>query len=122
MKAPKQPSPASTLLVITVGFLVIYLLTGARWVLLTAVTFGVIGVVSPWLSGKISAVWMGLSVVLSKVVPPIILGIIYLIVLLPLAVMARAFRKDPLRLSPKYPSYFVEVNRRFEPKDLENLW
>jgi hypothetical protein len=43
-------------------------------------------------------------------------------VLFPLALAARLFIKDPLMLSSRCDSYFIDTNRQIGKKDLEKMW
>lgn len=110
------------MLVITTGFLAVYLLKSWQWALYVSLAAGVTGIVSPRLSRKIEWGWMKLGKLLSYVVPNILLTLIFYLVLFPVALLSRIGRKDPLMLSRDHESYFIEVDREIEPEEFEKIW
>lgn len=122
MKAPKS-NPTKTALTITVGFLVIYWFKEWNWALLVAITVGLAGVISPFLSRKIEALWMGISKVLSYIMPNVLLTAIFYLILFPIALASRFFgKKDPLFLSNPKSSLFKDTHKKFDKKSFQNPW
>lgn len=114
---------SKTILVITTGFLVVFLLWDHQWALYIALGVAVAGVVSDYLSGKITWVWMKLAWLLSLVIPKILLAAVFYLLLLPLALISRIFRKEaPLTLKNNKESLFVEYNKTIEPSSFEKTW
>lgn len=87
-----------------------------------ALSIGVLGIISPYLSKKIHKIWTKISEILGFVVPKIILSIVFYLVLVPISFLFRKFNKDPLMLSDEYDSYFITVNRVYDKKSFENTW
>ena len=112
----------STILVICVGFLLIYLKFHWRWSIITSVVIGLIGILSPFLSRQVEWLWTKLSKLLSYIVPNILLTIIFYFFLFPIALLSRLFNKDPLMLSGKYKTYFIDMNKAVDKKSFENIW
>jgi hypothetical protein len=112
----------STILVISTGFLILYLIFSWKWAIIVSLTAGIIGILSPYLSRKIEWLWMKLSKLLGYIVPNILLSIVFYFFLFPISVLYRIFNKDPLMLSKKYNSYFTDINRNIDKKSLEKLW
>jgi hypothetical protein len=112
----------STMLIISTGFLVIYLLKSWQWAVYVSLGAGIVGIVSPFLSRKIEWLWMKLGKLLSYIVPNILLTLIFYLILFPIALLTKLGRKDPLMLSPDHESYFVDVGKEIEPKDFEKIW
>ena len=111
------------LLTINVGFIVIYLITGHNWAIITSLLIGLIGVFSSYLSYVIAALWMKIAWVLSFIVPNILLSIIYFLILCPVAILSRAFRKkDPLGLRDTENSTFKDKNEEFDKPSFEKTW
>jgi len=110
------------MLVIAMGFLLIYLSTHLKWAIYVSLGAGLIGIVSTYLSQKVEWAWMKLALVLGYIVPNILLSIVFFVFLFPLAVISRIFNKDPLMLSDKYSTYFVEVNREMDKASFEKMW
>jgi hypothetical protein len=111
-----------TILVIVIGFLVVYLVFSLKWALYTSLSVGIIGILSTALSKKIEWVWMQLTKVLSYIVPNILLGLLFFLFLSPIALLSRLFKKDPLMLSNKYKSYFIDVQKPIDKASFEKIW
>ena len=120
----KDPSgPAKSMLVITVGFIAVYLFTRWEWPVYLALAVGLAGVVSDNLSKKIELLWMKLSWVLSLIVPNILLSLVFFLILWPLALLSRLLRKeDPLLLKNEKDSTFREVDKTFNKTSLGKTW
>jgi hypothetical protein len=66
---------------------------------------------------------MKLSFVLSKIIPNILLSIVYFLCLVPIAFLSRLFaKKDVLILKNKSNSLFVNVNENFDKTFFEKPW
>lgn len=123
MASHKELTPSKTVLTIVIGFLVIYMLTRFTWALWVAIIVGVLGLVSSFLAQKIQDLWMGLSTVLSYIIPPILLAIIFYVLLFPIAVLSRVFgEKDPLQLKKTDKSLFKTVDKKFTKDTFEKTW
>lgn len=111
------------LLTISIGFIVIYLITGHHWAIITSLLIGLIGIFSNNLSDIIAALWMKIAGVLSLIVPNILLSIFYFLILFPVAILARIFgKKDPLGLKDSTKSTFKDKKDPFEKSLFEKTW
>ncbi len=123
MKANNKTNAAKTVLTISVGFILVYLITKAHWALQVAFIVGLIGVLSDYLSKKIDYLWMKLTWILSMIVPNILLGAVFYLFLFPIALISKVFgKKDNLKLRNKSASVFVETNKTFDKHSFENPW
>lgn len=52
-------------------------------------------------SVRLYRAWMTLGLLMSRVTSPVVLLIIFLLVITPIALLSRLFRRDPLRLRPQ---------------------
>jgi hypothetical protein len=118
----KTDQSKTTILVIVVGFMLIYLKFHWKWAIITSLIVGLIGIISPFLSRQIDWLWMKLSLVLSYIVPNILLSIVFFVFLFPIAIISRLFKKDPLMLSKNYKSYFIDINKSVDNKSFEKIW
>jgi cytochrome c oxidase subunit IV len=115
--------PVKTVLTITLGFTVIYLFTMAKWILITALIIGLAGLFSTYLAGKIHFLWMKLALVLSYIIPNIILGIIFFLVLFPMSLFQKLFSKrDHLMLKNNSDSTFITVDKTFSKESFKKPW
>lgn len=118
-----KSNPIHTMLVITVGFILLYFIVKWKWFLLIAFTCGLTGIFSPFLSKQIDFLWMKLASLLSFIVPNILLGIIFYLFLFPLAMISKLFGdKDPLKLKYKGPSLYKDRAKQFDKTSFENPW
>ncbi len=121
MKDSKAKS-LETLLVLTGALIIVYWVSPKKIYLLIALIFIVIGVVSPFLSAKISWVWLKFAELLGSVMSKIILSIVYFVFLVPIAIVQRLIKKNPLNLKRQEGSYYTERNKKYSPKEIENIW
>ena len=118
----KPDSSKTTVLVISMGFLAIYLIFGWKWAVYVSLSVGVLGIASTFISQKIEWAWMQLAKVLGYIMPNVLLSIVFFIFLFPMALLARLFSKDPLMLSNKHKSYFIDINAQMDKKSFEKIW
>lgn len=84
---------------------------------------GALGLLSSYLALKIQDAWMGLSKILSHIIPPVILSIIFYVILFPIAVLSRLFgEKDPLQLKKTDKSLFKTVDKSCTKDTFEKTW
>ena len=119
----KNYQAKETVLVITVGFLVLYVVLKKAVFLDVALVIGLAGVLSFYLSEKIHWGWNKLSLILSAVSNRVLLGVVFFLVLTPMALVRRMRGKDGLRRFDRGAmSNFSRREHVFEKKDLENVW
>lgn len=118
----KKDTAKSTILVISMGFLFLYLVFSWQWSVYVSLIVGITGIISDKLSKIIEKGWMGLSRILSYIIPSILVGIVFFLVLFPISLISKLFTKDPLMLSNKYSSYFINVNKEFSKSSFEKIW
>jgi hypothetical protein len=118
----KPDTSKSTILVICMGLLVVYLVFQVKWALYASLGVGVLAIASSFLSQKIEWGWMKLSLVLGYIVPNILLSIIFFLFLLPLSLLSKIFHKDTLMLSKKYKTYFIDINKEMDKSSFEKTW
>ena len=115
--------PAKTVLTITVGLTLIYLITGWKWAIPVAFIIGLAGIVSDYLAGKIDFAWMKLAWFLGLIIPNIILAIIFFLFLFPISLLSKIFgNKDPLQLKNNKESNFVTCEKDFQKAHFEKPW
>jgi hypothetical protein len=118
----KVDTSKSTILVICVGFIVVYLAFHWKWAIYTSLAIGVLAIASTFLSQKIEWAWNKLSLILGYIVPNILLSLIFFLFLLPVSLIAKIFNKDTLMRSKKYNTYFIDVNKAMDKSSFEKTW
>ena len=118
-----KSEPIKTVLVITVGMMVVYLITKLQWTLYISVSVGILGVLSDYLAKKIDYLWMKLTWILSLIMPNILLSIIFYIFLTPVALLSRVFgEKNQLSLKNTSSTLFKDSNKKFDKASFEKPW
>ncbi len=111
-----------TLLVIVLGFAVLYVLLDRVWMLYLALGTGILGMISVDINRWIHVAWFFLGEKLGFVVSKVVLGALFILILLPIALLSRLFRKDPLHLRTPGRSGYHRRDHLYQVKDLENMW
>ena len=117
-----KSNPSKTLLTIVTGFLVVYMITSVKWVLLIATVLGIVGVLSEFASKKIEWLWFKLTWILSFIVPNILLSIVFFLFLFPISLLAKLFSKSNALQLKNTESTWIEVNKKFSKESLQNPW
>jgi hypothetical protein len=118
----KNDQSKSTMLIISMGFLFLYLVLSWKWAVIVSFAIGVVGIASPFLSKKIEWGWMKLSNILGYIIPNVLLTLAFFLFLLPLSLLSKLFQKDTLRLSKKYTTHFTDINKEVSRESFEKIW
>lgn len=121
-KAKQDARYRETLLVIVLGFSLLFLLFDRDWMLWVAVGLGIGGLLSVKLNRLIHRAWFFIGEKLGFVVGKVVLTMIFAGILLPVSFLARLFRKDPMNLRPPGNPRYHERDHRYSPDDLVNMW
>jgi len=112
----KGPSDRSFGVVFAVASAVVGLLPMVRrhpvrpiW-LGVAAAFAIVTIVRPGLLGPLNRLWFKFGLLLSRVTSPIVTGLLFYVIVTPIAVFRRAGGKDALRLraDPGAKTYWIE--------------
>jgi len=83
----------------------------------------VVGLVSTRLTRAIASGWMKLASWIGDFNSRLLLGLIFYLVLTPVAFLYRRFAGEPLRLHPSdVDTYFHDADPPTSPEDFENPW
>ncbi len=116
-----KPKEMETVLVIVLGLIVLYMVKRWNGLLVAALVIGMACVLVPALARSFHWAWMRLSLLLGEVSGRVLLTVVYVLVLLPLSLVAR--RKSTIRRKASAAgSYFTERNHRYSKEDLTNPW
>lgn len=122
MQKQKNKSIYESILVICIGFLVLFYFYKYNWCLYTSIIIGVLSIFSPFVADKIHLFWIKLSNVLGLIMPKVILTLVFFIFLTPVALIYRLRNKDNLQLKNNKKSMFIDRNHSFIQKDFETTW
>lgn len=123
----KREKNLETMLVITVGMLVLYFVfrekTWSNNLLIASLVIGLIGVFSDFLSEKVAWVWGKIAHYLGTFNSYVLLSVIFFVFLTPVAFLFKLTRKDSLKLkAQKNGTVYEERNHLYVAKDVENVW
>ena len=111
------PSDRSFGLVFTGFFILVGLVPLLRgrpirlWALVVSGGFALITLIRPALFSQANKLWMKLARLLSRIVNPVVMAVLFFVLLTPMSMLLRVFGKDPLRLKPDGRStYWVPRN------------
>lgn len=110
------------MLVFAIVLIILYLVYKNVYFLYGALLAGGIGVLIPALSRQIHNLWMKLAELMGFVMNKVILGLVFFVFLVPIALLSRVFRKNPLKVKKNTGTYFSERNFTYNKKSLEQLW
>lgn len=110
-----------TILVICLGLFAIYWMTKQKGYFIAAFSVGGVGVLIPSLGRLIHKGWMKLAELLGFVGNRVLMGVIFLVVLTPVALLSRIRKKNGM-LTRSSDSYYKVRNHTYSKSDLENPW
>lgn len=111
-----------TLLVWVLVLLIVFLVRSERAWLMAAVVFGAIGVFLMPVGRLIHRVWMAVGDGLARVVPSLLLGAVFFVVLTPVALLMRVTRGSVLVLRRRERSMLQDLSKRYPPESFTKPW
>ena len=111
-----------TILIFVIVLIIFFLIYKNVKLLYAALALGAIAIFVPALSRKIHDVWMKFAELLGLIMNKVILGVVFFIFLVPVALLSSVFRKNPLKVKKSTESYFSDRNFTYTKKSLEQLW
>ena len=111
-----------TQLVIVVGLLVIAAILDNELIAYVSLLIGLICLVIPPAGHWIVWGWYKLALILSRVMNPLVLGIVYFVFISPIAILFRLFGNDPMRLKDNKGSMYEIREKTYTKEDLEKPW
>lgn len=118
-----RSNTAHTILTIIVGLLIVYYFFRHEWLLILMICIGVLSAFSAWIRYYIDHIWMKLAKLLGLVIPNILLGMVFFILILPIALLARTFRKkSPVVLRKPMTTLFLMTRKEFLAQSFEKPW
>jgi predicted membrane metal-binding protein len=93
------------------------------WALALALAFLAVAVIWPRLLHPLNRAWFKFGLLLHHVVTPVVMGLIFIVGVLPTALIMRLRRKDPLRLGRRGESnWVVRTPPGPAPESMKNLF
>jgi hypothetical protein len=123
-----KSDPFKTVLVIVAGFIIIYAISiyyanDWSWALYIAIIVSILSIASKKMALLIEKAWFLLAKLLSKIIPNIILGLVFYLFLFPISLLSKLFgNKDSMSLKNPTGSVFKERKYQFTPDSFKNPW
>ena len=119
-----------THIVIATGLLIIFLIsnrhdlkhTSRDWLIYTAMAVGFIGFAVPPLARIIHRLWFWIGDKLGFIVSKLVLGVLFIILVIPFGLISRLFRKDLMLMKGSRSTSYMEREHLYSEKDFENPW
>jgi len=111
-----------TLLVIVLGFLVLYFIFDVKTLLYVSASIGVVSLLIPPVGDLIIKLWFLIAKVLGWFNSRLLLSIVFFIFLLPISLFSRLFSKNPLQIKNTGNTLYITKNHKYTKADLENMW
>jgi predicted membrane protein len=114
-----KSQPKKTLLIIAIGLSILNIFVQNIGLIIIAFLLLFIAFSSKKISLFIESYWFKLSKVLAFISNRILLGMIFFIILTPIALAYRMFKRQKKK---NQESFYVEYDKTFKPEDLKNTW
>jgi len=87
------------------------------WSVITSFIFLILGLINSKILIPLNKYWIKLGELLGKIIAPIVMMIIYFIIVTPIALLLKIFKKDilGLKLDTKVDSYWIQKEKDLGP-------
>ena len=83
------------------------------WAIFISLIFLILGLINSKLLTPLNILWFKFGILLGKIVSPLVMGIIFFVVVTPIALLMKLFKKDVLNLKfNKNNSYWIEKDKQ----------
>jgi hypothetical protein len=118
-----KTNPIKTVLTISVGFILVYLVVKWNWLLIVSLLVGIVGICSTYMIRKIDYLWMKLAWLLGQIIPNVLLGIVFYLFLFPISLMSKWLSGNSvLNLKNNSNSVFITPQKGFDKESFEKSW
>lgn len=121
MKINKEKNYEVILTLVTV-LIIIYLNTEVHWLLIAAMCLGLAGILFYIPSSYFSRSFLWVAEIIGRVMPKVILSIVFFFILTPISFFYKLRGFDTLRLKKKSDTNYTEHKPEFTKQDFENIW
>lgn len=113
----------TTILAITFGFLVINIFVDSQTLLYLIIIISGLSLLYSRVAIIIESIWLKLAFILSKIIPNILLSIVYFIMLTPLSILSKLFKakSDFISINNQKTIFKSEI-REFEKESFKKTW
>ena len=89
------------------------------YLIIISVVFLVLGLLNSKLLSPLNEIWIKFGEILGRIIAPLIMALVYFLILTPISLLVRAFRKDLLSLkySKQQNSYWIKRKKEIGTMD-----
>jgi predicted membrane protein len=85
------------------------------WSLVISIIFLILGLLNSKILNPLNKLWFKLGILLGKIVSPLVMGLIFFIVVTPIAIIMRIFKKDLINLKKNNnKTYWIEKDDKIK--------
>jgi len=117
-----RKNTTETGLVIVTALMILFVVSVKSWIIFLAITVSAVFILIPPLALIIHKAWMGLADLLGRIVPRLLLSLVWIVILTPLAFIYRLTGHDDLKLKRSQNSQFSDCPKEYSPVDFEKPW
>jgi hypothetical protein len=121
-KQQSESEKLKSILVIVLGFMVLYFVFKAKALLYVSAGVGIISLIIPAAGDGILWLWEKIALVLGWINTRILLTVVFYVFLFPIALLFRLSTKNVLQLKDTDSSVFNTRNHKYTKEDLEDIW
>tara|TARA_B100001059_G_scaffold231566_1_gene267610 strand:- start:4011 stop:4391 length:381 start_codon:yes stop_codon:yes gene_type:complete len=87
------------------------------WSIIISLTFLILGLINSKILVPLNKYWIKLGELLGKIIAPIVMLVIYFVIVTPIALLLKIFKKDilKLKLDKKLNSYWIQKDKDLGP-------
>jgi hypothetical protein len=84
---------------------------------------GIAGLFFPSIAKLVHQTWMKFAEVLGYVTSKVLLGLVFVLIVIPLSLMSKVFKgRNGIQLKPQGSSHFKDRNFTYDKRSMENIW
>ncbi len=111
-----------SILIIAAGFLVLFFVFKIKIFILISLIVLLLSAMSDLFTDGLTWLWFKLAEILGWINSRILLGVIFYVVLCPIAFVTRLLGKTSITFKKNKDSYYSERNHVYTKEDIENMW
>ena len=115
----KEHIPYRDVVLSALALAILYCFYPKLWILIAIAAILVIGIIFPVARSANQKMWTGITVLMSKIFPPIFLTVIFFLIVVPVGFLFKLFRKSE---SKTLTSNFNKIEEKIDVSFFERVW
>ena len=84
------------------------------WSIIVSLVFLIVTIIKPNLFTSLNKLWIKFGLLLGKIISPIIMGLVFFLVVTPVGIFVKIFKKDVMALKGEKSSYWINRKDKFQ--------